>query len=116
MEELEAIREAEEAALKSAEQAAEEAAMGAMNLDIIDEEDLMKPGTATVIFLGTEHSPRQFLERLILLLLHGTSKILKLVSIDYFTMLRSQQSCAIPIKWSGVQGNCVIIFLCIFFI
>ena len=44
MEELEAIREAEEAALKSAEQAAEEAALAAMNLDIIDEEDLMKPG------------------------------------------------------------------------
>ena len=42
MEELEAIREAEEAALKSAEAAAEEAAMAAMNLDIIDEEDLMK--------------------------------------------------------------------------
>ena len=44
MEELEAIREAEEAALKSAEAAAEEAALAAMNLDIIDEEDLMKPG------------------------------------------------------------------------
>ena len=44
MEELEAIREAEEAALRSAEAAAEEAAAAAMSLDIIDEEELMKPG------------------------------------------------------------------------
>ena len=49
MEELEAIREAEEAALKSAEAAAEEAALAAMNLDIIDEEDLMKPGKFCIV-------------------------------------------------------------------
>ena len=52
MEELEAIREAEEAALRSAEAAAEEAAAAAMSLDIIDEEELMKPGKVKILWDG----------------------------------------------------------------